>query len=173
MLLKKRLISKGFTIIELMIVIAIIGILAAVAIPKFNDLVERAKAEKEGREYIPKQITDSYAGKILRGEHKLRPIKEYKNEAYHLIRVFFEHKNNKLKFIWQMNDGTYTTSILPVDKVKIKIDESYSEPAVKFRWCSSASSKILSQLIKENVLYAIIICKEEDWPLKETNDEQN
>ena len=60
---QKSLIQKGFTLVELMIVIVIVGILSAVALPNFLSQTEKAKVT-EAKTKASAYLKDYYAASL-------------------------------------------------------------------------------------------------------------
>ncbi|MBI2640218.1 MAG: hypothetical protein HYW90_05025 [Candidatus Sungbacteria bacterium] len=119
----------------------------------------------------------SPAEQILKGEHKLRKMSERTNTDSSISGSFFfvvggfngsTTTQVLLKFAWEMNDGTYAISSLPLEKIRVKINEEAATPTIKFRWrrYEFRSTPQIQDLMDRYVVYALVTARESDWPVQ-------
>lgn len=96
--------SKGFSLIELMVVVAIIGILATIAIPSYQQYIEKAKFS----EIIT--ATEPYKLAVSLDLQENIPLNEL-NSGMHDIPVFTESTENLASII--VNQGIITATATP------------------------------------------------------------
>ncbi len=111
---------------------------------------------------------------ILKGEHQLRKMAERTDVNQRVSASFFLFVGDLnaatettvfVKFAWKMNDGVYAISSLPLEKIRVKIDESALVPTIKFCWRQSNYLN-LQWLMDNRVDYAVVTVKESDWPVQ-------
>jgi hypothetical protein len=119
----------------------------------------------------------SKAEPILAGEHQLRKMAERTEVNSRISGGFFLFVGGisgttqtavNVKFAWKMNDGTYAISSLPLERIRVRIDENVAAPTIKFRWRPFGGEWTPQpQYLMDNyVSYALITAKESDWPVQ-------
>ena len=105
--MNKRRGKKGFTIVELVIVIAVIGILAAVLIPTFSGVVESANesnALSEASNSLKVILAERAENGEVLGDAMFLYVKDSK------VVYTIEYKNNQLGTVKKSTNGKYTIS---------------------------------------------------------------
>ena len=121
----KNLKKKGFTIVELVIVIAVIAILSAVLIPTFSNLIRKANVSADTQ--LVKQLNQALAveevenGKNATMHDALETVKEYGfdvtkiNAKANLNEILWDSKNNIFVYY---NDETKKIEYIPNSEPK-------------------------------------------------------
>lgn len=154
--MKKLLNKKGFTIVELVIVIAVIAILAAVLIPTFSNVVDSAKETATLQE--AKGTLDSYIGVMSSNGDSLPEgtvFIVYENEAAadankesnkkeKVSGAYVYYKGALHKFDYMTAEKSNTTEVLPteLDLTKFSLPKINGKPVVADTYISWTTEQI-------------------------------
>lgn len=138
--MKKLNNKKGFTIVELVIVIAVIGILAAVLIPTFSGVVESANesnALSEASNSLKVILAERAENGEVLGDAMFLYVKDSK------VVYTIEYKNNQLGTVKKSTNGKYTISADTLAYAKAK------ETIVDVLFTNSENKTITKQVITD------------------------
>lgn len=135
--------QKGFTLIELMIVIAIIGILAGVAIPQYGQYAKKAKFADVISQVIPYKMA---IGLCIQDNNSLDPCDSGYNGGDVTIGSVSAQSGNLLSLT--VNNGSITaTGTTEVGSAVYKLDPAYNSTLNTLTWSRDDTvAKSCSQL---------------------------
>ncbi len=87
--------------------------------------------------YKEQKSEDMPAFKLFKGNHELRKMitkdsLELNSVGYFYVSASHMETGMKVYFSWLSNDGNYINSSFPIEKVRVKIDNSLKTPYVTF-----------------------------------------
>ena len=121
--------KKGFTIVELVIVIAVIAILSAVLIPTFNNIIESANMSKATQE-VKNSIKNFYNDNIDYDLEKLVIVYYDKDSNKGEIKYIFTNEKQELELI-EYDSYSINEKVLAVNGIiyyELMLDKSEGIP---------------------------------------------